>query len=206
MLTVIRNSIFAGICVAISAYAYVCTSLVTDPLFGAIIFSMALTYICTREYNLYTGKIGDLMPIIRSIRFSERSKREFAFNLVIMLIANIVTAYIIGFIFGFINPSAESYCVNLFNDKLVLGYPVIFLESAFCGIVLYLAIICYSKIGVIALIMGVVTFIVCGFEHSIANAAYLGISTQFDIHTLGIILTSILGNTVGSVIVSVFEI
>lgn len=206
MLTVIRNSIFAGICIAISAYAYVCTSLVTDPLFGAIIFSMALTYICTREYDLYTGKIGNLMPIIRDISYGEKYKRDFIFNLVIMVIANIVTAYAIGFIFGFINPSAESYCVNLFNDKLVLGYPVIFLESAFCGIVLYLAIKCYSKIGVIALLMGVVTFIVCGFEHSIANAAYLGISTQFDVHTLAIILISILGNTVGSLIVSRFDI
>ena len=70
---------------------------------------------------------------------------------------------------------------NIFNDKLNLGYPIIFMESVFCGIIFYFAIKCYSKIGVISLIMGVVTFIVCGFEHSIANSAYLGISTQFPI-------------------------
>ena len=99
MLTVIRNSIFAGICVAISAYAYVCTCLVTDPLYGAIIFSMALTYICTREYDLYTGKIGKLMPVIRDISYSEKYKCDFILNLIVMVIANVITAYAIGMIF-----------------------------------------------------------------------------------------------------------
>ena len=206
MLTVVKNSVFAGICVAIAAYAYVCTSLVTDPIYGAIIFSTALTYICTRDYNLYTGKIGKLMPVIKDISYSEEYKRDFIVNLIIMVIINVITAYIIGLTFGLINPSAEEYCENIFNDKLNLGYPIIFIESVFCGIIFYFAIKCYSKIGVISLIMGVVTFIVCGFEHSIANSAYLGISTQLNIPTILVILIGILGNTVGSVIVSRFDI
>ena len=206
MLTVIRNSIFAGICVAISAYAYVSTCLVTEPIYGAIIFSMALTYICTREYDLYTGKIGKLMPIIKDISYSDKYRHEFIINLIMMVIVNVVTAYVIGLIFGFMNPAAQKYCEKLFNDKITLGYPIIFLESTFCGMVMYFAIKCYSKIGVISLILGIITFIMCGFEHSIANAAYLGISTQFDITTVLIILISIYGNTIGSLIVSRFDI
>ena len=206
MSTVIRNSIFAGICVAISAYAYVCTCMVTDPIYGAIIFSMALTYICTREYDLYTGKIGILMPIIKDISYSVKYRRDFILKLIIMVIVNVVTAFAIGLLFGFINPSAAEFCDKSINDKLTLGFPIIFLESTFCGIIMFFAIKCYSKIGVISLILGVVTFILCGFEHSIANVVYLGISGMINLDRLLIIVICVVGNTIGSLIVSRFDI
>lgn len=145
------------------------------------------------------------MPVIKEVSYSSEYKHKFILKLILMVIINVVSAFAIGVLLGYMNPSAVEFCDKLIEDKLAIGYNMIFLESFFCGMIMYFAIKCYSKIGVISLILGIVTFILCGFEHSIANAAYLGISATIDRERLLIIEVSVYGNTVGSLLVSRFD-
>lgn len=81
------------------------------------------------------------------------------------------------------------------------------LNGLMCGVLMYLAVIGYKKAkdslhGIAAVLFAIVGFIVCGFEHSIAD---MGLSGDCDsepvvlaiLQCMGMILVIMLGNVFG---------
>ena len=91
------------------------------------------------------------------------------------------------------------------NDEL---YSLI-IKGMFCGILIYLAVEGFKKsktdIGkYVILILCVGTFIVCGFEHSIADAFYFSLSDNL-LETIIPLLFITLGNTIGGLLFPVIK-
>ena len=72
---------------------------------------------------------------------------------------------------------------------------------------MYIAVNNYKKendiIGkYITIFMGVMAFILCGFEHCVANMFYFSIAGVFSLKVVGYLLIMILGNSVGSILIA----
>ena len=52
--------------------------------------------------------------------------------------------------------------------------------------------------------MGVMAFILCGFEHCVANMFYFSIAGIFSLKVFGYLLIMILGNSIGSIIIALY--
>ena len=85
-----------------------------------------------------------------------------------------------------------------FSRGLVLGF--------FCGILVYLAVEGFKKIDnnfgkYVVLVLSIGGFIVCGFEHSIANMFYYFLNGSYSLSALLSILLCVLGNSIGGVFI-----
>ena len=70
-----------------------------------------------------------------------------------------------------------------------------------CGILIYYAVDIFKKHNsVIGILLCVPTFIICGFNHCIANIYYIIASREFTIDALIFIIICIIGNSIGSLI------
>ena len=89
--------------------------------------------------------------------------------------------------------------------KISDNYLSIFILSIFCGILMYLAVNTYKEVKDIgkylAVFLGVIVFILCGFEHCIANMYYFSVSSTWSLNTLLYLLVMILGNSLGGILI-----
>ena len=78
-----------------------------------------------------------------------------------------------------------------------------------CGILMYIAVNNYKKINndigkYSCIFMCVMVFILCGFEHSVANMYYISVANLLSLKSLLYILIMILGNSVGSILIAFY--
>ena len=60
----------------------------------------------------------------------------------------------------------------------------------------------YKKTGsIFVIVLGVLVFILSGFEHCIADIFYLSASMSFDLKSILYILIAIIGNSIGSLLI-----
>lgn len=81
----------------------------------------------------------------------------------------------------------------------------VFILGVFCNILIYVAVDGYKnnphELGkYIALFFGVSVFIICGFEHCVANMFYISVARMWSVKAFVFILINTLGNAVGGVI------
>ena len=75
--------------------------------------------------------------------------------------------------------------------------------------IMYIAVNNYKKeedvIGkYMTIFMGVMAFILCGFEHCVANMFYFSIAGVFSFKVLLYLLVMVLGNSLGSIIIAFY--
>lgn len=173
-------STFTGILIGIAGLAYLST---TPAILGSLLFSFGLSIILVQNLYLYTGKIGKF-----------KNKKDIPMMATI-LIGNFIGAYgfgIILFLFGF------SYlAIPIVVTKTSISILLSFFCSICCGIILELAVSSYKETNNIFLvILCVMVFITCGFEHSIANMFFFALSGQ---PHFGYLAVNILGNSLGAI-------
>lgn len=188
------KSILAGIMIAIGGTIYLSLD---NKIIGSIFFSIGLFMICTRGLNLFTGKIGYIFE----------NNLKYTLEVIITLIGNFIgtftSAYILRYtrIYTSISIKAESICNIKLNDTLLS----IFILSIFCGILMYLAVNGYKENKdsgkYLSIFLCVIVFILCGFEHSIANMYYFSIASLWSTKTFLYLFIMILGNTIGGVFI-----
>ena len=67
---------------------------------------------------------------------------------------------------------------------------------------IYLAVELYKREkSIILVIMAIMIFILCGFEHCVANAFYFAAAGTFSLQALVVILICIVGNALGSLFI-----
>lgn len=186
------KAVLAGIMIAIGGTIFLS---VENKVVGASLFSIGLIGVLVYGFNLYTGKIGYLIT-----NFNLKYIKE----LLITLVGNFVGASFVGFILRFtrvyesINAKANMIASAKLNDNLLS----IFILSTFCGILMYFAVNGFKKINdfgkYVVVYLGVVVFILCGFEHCIANIYYFSVADVWNIKTLGFVGIMVLGNSFGS--------
>lgn len=192
---ILIKSILAGIMIGIGGTIYLSLD---NKTVGSILFAIGLFIIVVYSFNLYTGKIGYLIN-----NFNKKYIRE----LIITLIGNFIGTFFVGFIlrytriYNMISEKAKTLADIKINDTLIS----ILILSFFCGILMYLAVNTYKEVKDIgkylAVFLGVIVFILCGFEHCIANMYYFSVSSTWSLNTLLYLLVMILGNSLGGILI-----
>lgn len=213
-------AIFAGAFIALGALGSQIISCGVVPVaFGrvlsGIIFPIGLAMVVIAGGELFTGNCLLFIPVLDH----QISWQDFAKNLVIVYIGNLVGSLFIAFIANF------GHIISLYNGELVKSIVttasvkanIPFLDGFFKGIlcnVLVCIAVWASQAAeelsgrIIALYLPIFLFIVCGFEHSVANMYFIpaGMMAQYvygiqgHISILGFLwnlLPVTLGNLVG---------
>ena len=160
------DSVLGGVCIGIGGVVFLsCENKVT----GAVFFCLGLFTICTFGFNLFTGKVGYIF---------EQPPRYTAFVASVWL-GNLVGTGLVGYgirltrIAG-ITEKAAVMCQTKLDDSL----PSIFILSVLCNILMFIAVDGFKnnphEVGkYIGIFLGVTVFILCGFEHCVANMYYI---------------------------------
>lgn len=177
MFKIIKQALLSGIMVGIG----VSVQLQADNKYaGAMLFSLALLVIIECELKLYTGKIG-------FFKISE------AGNLAVMLVFNFIGSLIPVSICTFKDGFFEKLR-GVADVKFSQGYFQLFLFGLLCGVLMLIAVYCKKPLITVFCIM---TFILSGYEHCVADFPYLVFSFSAE-NALGL-LCVVLGNSLGSV-------
>ena len=188
------DAILGGMCIGIGGVVFLsCESKVT----GAVFFCLGLFAICTFGFNLFTGKVGYVF---------QRPLRYTGFVLSVWL-GNLVGTGIVGYavratrIAG-IAEKAAAMCQTKLNDSLVS----IFILSVFCNILMFIAVDGFQnnphQVGkYIGIFLGVTVFILCGFEHCVANMFYFSVAHVWSGRTVLYLLVMSVGNACGGVLI-----
>lgn len=176
----VKKNIAASVLIAIGVYG---TLTIANPFISAFLFSLGLLTICYLNLNLFTGKCGYYISNFKELRFT-------LWNI---LIQNLVCGYWFGFLLSFAGPDASlTAAAKVLTWNFSFSY---LLLSFMCGIIMYIAVHIYKTKGsVLGILMGVPMFILCGYQHCIANVIVMGIARTFS----PVIFICILGNFIGS--------
>jgi len=182
------EGILAGIMIAIGGSVYVACA---DKVVGAIFFSVALLTICMKGYSLFTGKVGYL-PL-------SHTKSDVS-ALLFGLLGNFIATLLCGILVAVALPNLHSAAEGIAAAKLSQSALQTLVRGFFCGVLMYAAVSIFrenkSSLGVF---FCVPTFILAGFEHSIADMFYLSLGYSFTLKSLVFILLVVIGNSLGAI-------
>lgn len=194
---ILRKSILAGICIGIGATTYLSCS---NKYIGSFLFGIGLFLICTYNLNLFTGKIG----------YAIQQRKQFSsFYYVEMWLGNLIGCAMIAFPLRVVEPRLENDAKIMVNIKLSQTLPQVVVFGVMCGIMMFIAVTTY-KISenpqgkILGIFLSVAIFILCGFEHSIADICYMLYAIDFNItevaKAVAYIITVSLSNAAGSIL------
>lgn len=164
---------------------------------GAILFSVALLTVCIMKFSLFTGKIGYII---------ESFNKEHLLLCIACLIGNVLGCFVLGTIAKIGMPYLETKAMVLFAPKLQQTEIQTIIRSFLCGVIIHIAVHMYNhKDSLAGIILGIPTFILSGFEHSIADTFYLVLASSFNIESLIFIVCVLLGNSLGGIITPLIE-
>ena len=178
-------SILAGLMIAVGGVI----NLSVGGALGAFIFSLGLLTVLIFKLELFTGKAGLLAT--NEMKIGKLSE---------IWIGNFIGTAIVAILLTFtpkgvdlFEKSTQIVAIRNAND-----FYTNFVYSGFCGLMMYLAVSSYALGGLnpVYAILPVAAFILCGFNHCIADMFYLniGATTLTDYLTL---IPTTLGNICG---------
>ena len=207
------SAIFAGMMISFGGIVFL--SCLCSQFYGSIIgsflFSLGLLTVVARGYDLYTGKIGYLSIKPNAEEYAPTNLAKNFFYYPIIILGNFVGTAIIGyafratrsfstFIYAYKGDKSFTRLDGLVDAKLNDTPLSIFLLACACGVMMYLAVDGYKKTkNWLFVILPVMVFILCGFEHCVANMFYFCASDCWSLHAFYYLLIMIAGNAVGAI-------
>ena len=184
------TAVLAGIAIGIGGIVFLSLE---DKVVGALMFTVGLYSICAHGLSLFTGKVGYLV----------NEKPPYLITLLIIWLGNLsgtwlaAQAALASRISG-IAEKAASMCETKANDSFIS----LFLLAIFCGMLMYIAVDGYKKVkNPIILFICVAGFILCGFEHCIADMFYFSVAGAWSADILLRTVVITLGNAVGGILI-----
>ena len=191
------KAILAGICIGIGAIIYLSCA---DKIIGSFLFGLGLFTIVFFGFNLYTGKVGYLIDGTTKIT-----------DLIDILFGNLIGAYGVGTVIQFtrVSPALIQGAQTLCAIKLLDNPISLLILAIFCGMLMYIAVEGKKRIEnpigqVLIIFIPVMVFILCGFEHCIANMVYFTIANAWNEQSLIALLIMIAGNSLGGMLIPLF--
>jgi len=198
-LKTLLSAILAGVCIGIGGTVYLN---VENKVLGAFLFTLGLFVICTSKLHLYTGKVCYVFE----------NDKDYALDIPVIWFGNLIGTNAVAFLMHFTRISANitEYATKACATKLTDDLLSIFILAIFCNMLIYIGVDGFNNIPhevgkYLALFFGVVVFILCGFEHCIANMFYFGVAGVWSLRTVGYLLVMTAGNAVGGVFFPVMK-
>lgn len=189
-------AIMAGAFIAMGGVVFLSLD---NKIVGAFMFSLGLFAVCTLKYNLFTGKVGYL--------FCNDVKTYLPWCLMVWvgnLIGSIIVAELVRLTrvaSGIIEKSTKLVQVKA-DDTLIS----LFVLGIFCNIMVVHAVDQYlnnpHEIGkYLGIVMSIMVFILCGFEHCIADMFYIQMARMWNSQTIIALIVITLGNVLGGILI-----
>ena len=184
---------WAALCIGLGGIAFLTLE---NKVLGALFFTVGLFTICTFHLNLFTGKVCYVF---------QRDK-AYARELPLIWLGNLAGTGLVAAVVRLsrlapLSEKAAAICQMKLSDTLVS----LFLLSLLCNIFIYIAVEGFQKnpheLGkYLSLFFGVMGFVLCGFEHCVANMFYFSVSGAWSGKALVRLLVMTLGNSAGGVL------
>ena len=169
---------------------------------GSFLFGIGLFTILVFKLSLFTGKVG----------YAVQQKASYLVDLAIIWAGNLIGTVGVGLMMlqtrsaAALTEKAAAICHTKLDDGLVS----IFVLSIFCGVMMFLAADNFKKAENamqknIGIFLPVMVFIICGFEHCVANMFYFTVAQAWSEKAVVYLLVMSLGNSVGAFIFPLCE-
>ena len=199
-MTFIKNlcsAILAGIMISFGGGVYLASE---SKIAGALLFSLGLTVILINGFLLFTGKTAYLLE----------NKPSYLLYLLTIWAGNLLGCALMGVLVSTAKPSLADTAAALCESKLSQSPWQTLILGALCGVLVYLAVDYFrsdedkkSFVKYLLVFTCVPAFILCGFEHSVADMFYFAASSSRALYTgEGIVYLLLVtgGNLVGAVL------
>ena len=163
---------------------------------GSLFFTVGLFTITAFGLHLYTGKVCYVF----------QRDRAYALDLPVIWLGNLAGTWLVAALAGLtriagIAEKAAALCQTKDADSLLS----LFILGLFCNIFIYIAVEGFNTIPnavgkYLALFFGVMVFILCSFEHCVADMFYYSMAGAWSFDALLRILVITLGNSLGGVL------
>lgn len=185
ILTIIRSSVLAGICIGIAGFGY----LAEKSIVGAVLFAFGLLTVVSYALKLYTGTAGFI-------------KKGETGQLFLILAGNLVGCLLVALMVRCSPMPLQDTAQKILEGRLATGALRGGILSIGCGFIMTTAVTFARQGKNLPLLFGVPLFITCGFPHCVADAFYymcVPVSYLADniCDTLIFYLSIVLGNFVG---------
>lgn len=189
LLNFIGRSLLSGFLIGLGCLVYVVCE---NRYVGAFLFALGLLTILIKGYYLYTGRVGDWVP------------RQ-TLTLLIMFCLNGIGAALAAYLFTFTRldlSAVQTIAATKLQDDLLS----IFILAVGCGAMMHLAVFNFkAERHPLYVIMPIMFFIICGFEHCVANSGYFAMAKvplNFDLFLR--LAVMVIGNGIGSLLFTKF--
>lgn len=187
-------AVLAGAAISIGGTAFLSLD---SKVLGALFFCVGLFMVCTLGFHLFTGKVCDL-PM---------KPPAYLGFLALVWVGNLIGAELVALCLQAtrtgpaLAAKAAALCAAKTEDSLLS----LFLLGILCNIMIYIAVESFRNnphpVGkYLGLIFGVSVFILCGFEHCVADMYYFAMANWWSGRTVLCLLVITLGNAVGGVL------
>ncbi len=185
------SAILAGISISLGGTIFLSLD---DKVIGSFLFAVGLFCVCTGGLHLFTGKVC----------YACFNDRDYAISLPIIWLGNLVGAFLTATVIGLsrignISEKASQMCEVKGNDSLLS----LFVLGIFCNVFIFIAVEGYKTIPdagkYLAIIFGVMGFILCGTEHCVADMFYVSVAKAWSFDFLIRIIVITAGNSLGGI-------
>ena len=187
-------AVLAGVCIAIGGTVFLSLD---NKALGALLFTVGLFTICTQGLNLFTGKVCYVFD----------NDGAYALALPVIWLGNLLGTWLTAALESLtrIGPALAEKARGVSEVKLNDSPVSIFILAVLCNILIYIAVEGFKNNPhepgkYLALFFGVVVFILCGFEHCVANMYYFSMAGAWSGKAVAYVLLMTLGNAVGGVV------
>ena len=183
------SALLAGVAIGIGGAVFLS---VESSIVGAVLFSVGLYDICALGLHLFTGKVGYLVG----------ESPAYLCQLAVIWAGNFAGTGLTALALrasraASIAARAYAMCETKLGDGLLS----LFLLAGFCGLLRFIAVDGYKRTqNPLILVLCVAVFILCGFEHCIADMFYFAVSGTLGAHALVRLAVITLGNSAGGVL------
>lgn len=197
MKTISKNFVLAFLAGFVIALGCLINLISQNPVVGAVFFTTGLFLVLIRGYDLFTGKVAYIAD----------NNYKYSLNLILMWFGNLAGAFTLAMMtrFSALYNKISEKSTTVVETKLAQTHLSVFILAILCGIIIFLAVENFKNnqhefgkyLGLVFLIP---LFIICGFEHCVANMYYCIVTNGHWVDKIIFLIVSTLGNTTGSLI------
>jgi formate/nitrite transporter FocA (FNT family) len=188
------GAIMAGFAIGIGGTLFLS---VESKVVGALLFTVGLYIICVHGLFLYTGKVGYL---------PEQSP-AYLVDLLFIWIGNFLGTGLAAVMVRTSRIAAiQEKAAEMCSVKVADNLGSLLILGIFCGVLMYAAVAGYKKTSNPILLYACVSaFILCGFEHCIADMFYFSVAGMWSGRAFLCMIVITLGNSIGGVLIPLIK-
>ena len=210
--------ILAGLYISMGAYGYLVTlSLGLNKLTASVVFCSGLIMVVIAGAELFTGNVIMVTGTITGHYSPFKLFKNWIVVYIANLAASLLAAWLVvksGAVYSFGGPSeVGQVALQVARDKLLLDFSQYVVLGFFCNMLVILAIVMATMAKdviskIICIIFPISLFVLCGFEHSVANMFLIPLGMLIDgaapmelLQAFRNILPVTLGNILGGIFI-----